>query len=138
MKIFTSYHAKAKDLIEAGLYPISISVQFPGFSKIKYPTFGMLGPNYAMLKMSSEDYYKIFNKQLAGLDVKTIYHDLERTSQGQDVVLLCYEADINNCHRKRVGEWFNQKLGIEVKEYEFPKKEYVPPKPKSRQGDLFQ
>ena len=138
MQILTSYHAKAKDLIEQGLYPISISVQFPRYSKIKYPTFGILGPNYAMLKMSSEEYYKIFNKQLANLDAKTIYKDLERTSQGQDVVLLCYEADINNCHRKKVGEWFSKELDIEVKEVEFPKIKYVPKKPKNRQGDLFQ
>ena len=136
MKIYTSYHAKAKQLIENGIYPISISVQFPRYSKIKYPTYALVAPTYAMLKMSNEDYYKIFDQMLAKLDPKTVYHDLRRLSQDQDIAILCYEADINQCHRKRVGEWLNEKLGIEVKEFKFEKKE-VKKKPVSKQKEMF-
>jgi len=136
MKIYTSYHAKAKDLVELGIQPISISVMFPRYSKIKYPTYGILGPSKNMLGMSRENYYKIFNKRLSQLDPKDIYHDLARMAQGKDICLLCYEKDICDCHRGRVGEWLQEKLGIEVKEYEFPQKE-PKKKPNRNQMRLF-
>lgn len=125
MEIFTSYHAKAPQLIEMGLTPISISVMFPRFSKIKYASYKELGPTYPMLKMSLDDYDKLFQEILSKLDPVKVHTHLTNLSQGKNVVLLCFEKDLNDCHRKQVGEWLEKKLQITVKEINFsaPKKE---------------
>ena len=119
MKIFTSYHAKVEQLIKMGLTPISISVQFPPFSKIKYAQYKELGPRYEMLKMSLDEYAIEFEKILRALDPVKVYAHLSELSQGKDIVLLCYEKDFNDCHRKKVGEWLEKKLQINVREVVF-------------------
>ena len=138
MNIFTSYHAKAPQLIEMGLTPISISVQFPTYSKIKYHQYNLLAPRYEMLKMSLDDYDVEFKKILSRLNPVHIHSDLVKLSQGKDIVLLCFEKDRNECHRHMVGEWLEKKLQIIVKEIAFKdvvKKEK--PKGASNQIGLF-
>lgn len=139
MEIFTSYHAKAVQLIEMGLTPISISVQFPRFSKIKYASYKELGPTYAMLKMSLDDYDKLFQEILGKLDPVKVHTHLTNLSQGKDIVLLCFEKDLNDCHRKQVGEWLEKKLQITVKEINFsvPKKEKKEARKNVNQINLF-
>ena len=119
MKIFTSYHAKVSELIEMGLTPISISVQFPRFSKIKYASYKELGPTRAMLKMHWSAYDKLFHEILSKLDPVKVYSHLTNLSQGKDIVLLCYEKDLNDCHRRMVAEWLEKKLQIKVEEITF-------------------
>lgn len=138
MEIFTSYHAKAPQLIEMGLTPISISVMFPRYSKIMYPEYKKLAPRYDMLKMDRQAYAIEFEKILRGLDPVKVYAHLSDLSQGKDIVLLCYEKDRNECHRKIVGEWLEKKLQINVREVIFQnvvKKEK--PKGVSNQIGLF-
>ncbi len=138
MEIFTSYHAKAPQLVEMGLTPISISVMFPRFSKIKYASYKELGPTYTMLKMSLDDYDRLFQEILGKLDPVKVHTHLTNLSQGKDIVLLCYEKDLNDCHRKQVGEWLEKKLQIKVDEVVFKstvKKEK--PKGASNQIGLF-
>ena len=122
MKIFTSYHAKVKELTEIGLTPISISVQFPRYSTIKYSQYLLLAPTYPMLKMSSELYDIEFKKILGKLNPVTVHKDLVTLSQGKDIALLCYEKDVNTCHRQKVGEWLESKLQIMVEEIIFKAK----------------
>jgi len=120
MKIYTSYHARAEKLIALGIQPISISVQWPKYSKVRYPEMKNLAPTYKMLKMSEEQYDKHMNIILAGLDPRVVFQVINRNAQGKDVALLCYEADVNTCHRQKVGEWLSRRLNILVEEYELP------------------
>jgi len=122
MKIYTSFHAKVKDLTEMGLTPISISVVFPWYSKIKYESYLQLAPRKKMLKLVSEQYDIEFQKILDKLNPVTIYDDLTNLSQGKDIVLLCYEKDVNDCHRQKVGNWLESKLQIQVEEIIFKAK----------------
>lgn len=123
MKIFTSYHAKSKQLKEMGLTPISISVVFPWYSKIKYESCLELAPTKDMLKMSQDQYDIKFQKILGKLNPVTVHKDLVTLSQGKDIALLCYEKDVNDCHRKQVAEWIFKKLQITVEEITFKAKE---------------
>lgn len=119
MEIFTSYHAKAVQLIEMGLTPISISVQFPKYAKTKYHQYKLLALRYDMLKMDREGYTVTFEKILSKLNPVHIHSDLVKLSQGKDIVLLCFEKDRNECHRKMVGEWLEKKFQIKVEEIMF-------------------
>ena len=119
MKIFTSYHKKALELLEMGLTPISISVQFPKYAKIKYHQYKVLAPRYDMLKMDKNQYGEEFQKILSKLNPVHIHSDLVKLSKGKDIVLLCYEKDLNDCHRKKVGEWLEKKLQVKVEEIMF-------------------
>ncbi|MCK5614208.1 DUF488 domain-containing protein [Candidatus Pacearchaeota archaeon] len=138
MKIFTSHHAKIEQLFEMGLTPISISVMFPRYSKIKYPEYKKLAPRYDMLKMDWQTYNIQFQKILKAPDPVRVYAHLSELSRGKDIVLLCYEKDRNECHRQMVAEWLEKKLQINVKEVIFQnvvKKEK--PKSVSNQTKLF-
>ena len=140
LKIFTSYHAKAQQLIEMGLMPISISTMFPRFSKIKYAQYKELGPRYEMLKWDLDRYDKEFQNILSKLNAVNVHTHLTNLSMGKDIVLLCYETNFNDCHRKKVGEWIEKKLQIIVKEVNFstPKKEVKKVESKSaNQMNLF-
>ena len=53
------------------------------------------------------------------LNAESVYRDLEKLSNGDDCVLLCYEKSGDFCHRHLVANWLSDNLGIEVKEYYF-------------------
>ena len=80
-----------------------------------------------MLKMGYSQYRDIyFGEILAPLDPQKVYDDLHEHAAGVDPVLLCWEKppfDItgdNWCHRRMVAEWFCNRLGVDVPEYEPP------------------
>lgn len=68
-----------------------------------------LAPTYAMLKMTKKEYYSLYDKILGKLN------PAELAIKFQDCVLLCWESNINNCHRTYVGRWFNS-AGFEARE----------------------
>jgi uncharacterized protein (DUF488 family) len=39
---------------------------------------------------------------------------------GQAVCLLCYERDVNHCHRKRIAELIRERTGVEVEHLAAP------------------
>ena len=137
MKIYTSFHAKAKQLVEMGITPISISVIFPWYSSIKYDQYLSLAPRRKMLKMSPELYDIEFQKILGRLNPVIVHKDLVTLSQGKDIALLCYEKDVNDCHRKQVAEWIFKKLQIKVEEITFKAKEKPIKKKITNQVNLF-
>jgi hypothetical protein len=77
-----------------------------------------LAPSWAMLKMSKDEYDERFARLLARLDPRELYDEL-----GADAVLLCWEAPGVRCHRRRVAEWFEDALGVEVPEAGFAREE---------------
>jgi uncharacterized protein YeaO (DUF488 family) len=139
LQIFTSYHAKAKQLKDSGFCVVNISVKFPPFADPKHyaATVKKLAPTYDMLKLSNLEYRKRFDEILAQTSPAEIFLELEKIamqSGSGKVALLCYEKDRNTCHRSYVGDWIANGLGIIVEEVNFdpPKKEPIkqePPKP---------
>jgi hypothetical protein len=109
--VFTSYYhnPRASDL---GLTPVAISAGVPRwFRGRRYP---QLAPTRAMLKMTKVEYDRLFDAILARLDPKQVAQDL-----GEGAVLLCWEKPGQRCHRRRVAEWLEEALGIEVPELGF-------------------
>lgn len=108
--IFTSYYSRTKELIANGIEPVAVSRGVPkGFQGRRALA---LAPTWAMLKMSNEDYDAAYEKIISKVDPKAF---VEWLGDG-NVALMCWEKDINQCHRKRIAEWLTEN-GYEVKEY---------------------
>ena len=71
-------------------------------------------------KNHDNDFYiKHFNSEvLETLKAEEVYKDLEKLSNGNDCVLLCYEKSSDFCHRHLVANWLKENLNIEVVEYD--------------------
>jgi len=73
-----------------------------------------LAPRWKMLMMDETTYRKEYRKMLDRLNPKKVFEDL-----GADAILLCWEHDGNNCHRRIVAEWLEEKLGVRIEEIPF-------------------
>ena len=117
--IYTSYWSRVKTFEKYGVEPVAISRGKPKWFKGR--SCDAIAPTWAMLKMSDEDYWTHYWKMLEAVDP----HDFARWLGDSDVALLCWEKDINDCHRKAVGEWLRAN-GIPCEEWEpLPKKPQV-------------
>jgi hypothetical protein len=116
---------------------VSISNGIPAF--YRGPQYKKVAPRWDMLKMSREDYDREFDLILAGLDPKEVYRDL-MCMGGREAILLCWEKPNAWCHRRRVAEWLEAALGIEITEYGFDRADVLPyfrPPPPNPQLELF-
>ena len=127
MKIYTSYFGQLKKLGEANITPIGIA---------RYPAkfyHGMsmfeLAPRSEMLNMSEIQYDTEFKKILSRLDAQKIFDKINALTGGKDAALLCFERPDDPCHRHMVGEWLQEKLGIEVTEFAKKQKPQVVQQP---------
>ena len=115
MRIYTSYFAKAYQFPDDKYTCIAISVGIPKAINVK--SYKKLAPLWDIVqeyknnggdikKYKSRYYNEVLNK----LDVDEVYKDLEKLSDGKDIVLLCYEGIKNNdfCHRHLVSQWLRQ------------------------------
>lgn len=109
--IYTSYYGMLGKLKAEGIVPIAISVGKPkGWAG---ESIDSLAPTWAMLKMGPSDYERAYNAILDHNDPREI---VQNHVMGRDVALLCWERDINDCHRKMVGEWLRE-AGYECEEF---------------------
>ena len=122
MKIYTSYFAKMKKIPE-DIVRISICGKAPDwYDGIQYKKVAPKYDFFQEWKKNNDNcfYIKHFNSEvLDTLKAEEVYKDLEKLSGGKDCVLLCYEKSSDFCHRHLVGYWLAQKLGIDVKEYDY-------------------
>ena len=123
MKIYTSYFANGKKLGNAGIIMIGIALYPPRW--FYGTTLRDVAPTYSILKQTEteEEYVARFKKEVLALrDPKMFVEQLQKISRGRDVALCCYEKPGEFCHRHLVAEWLSSSLGIEVKEFNEPKK----------------
>jgi hypothetical protein len=116
-RIYTGYFARLKQYKQAGLTPVSIARFKPRW--YAGLTYLKLAPTPDMLKMPDEQYNEKFNRILSGLDPVSVVEELKTKSQGQPVVLLCYEKLDSFCHRRTVAEWLNKYLPDDWKVVEY-------------------
>ena len=62
------------------------------------------------IKIGREAYQKYYKKVLKELDPKETYKKLD------GLILLCYEDNMDFCHRHIVAGWFELLLGVDIKE----------------------
>lgn len=115
MRIYTSYFAKVYQFPDDKYTCITISVGVPKAINVK--SYKKLAPLWDIVQEYKNnggniEKYKnrYYNEVLNKLDVCEVYKDLEKLSDGKDVVLLCFEGIRNNdfCHRHLVSHWLRQ------------------------------
>lgn len=115
MKILTSYFSQLKKINQTKFMPIGIAIIPPQWYKgINYQK---VAPTVDMLSLSGNAYKRKFQKILDSLAPDEVLNELAELSGGKDIVLLCFEKDRNRCHRKLVGDWLNNSLGLQIKEW---------------------
>lgn len=122
--MYTGYFANLKSYKD--LIPIAICQYMPkyigrmlSYKKIAPPENLLSG--YKQGNISNEGYKNIYrNTVLNCLDARNVLNDLKKISEGHldQIILLCYERPDEFCHRHLFADWFQQKCGIKVHEYQ--------------------
>jgi len=122
--IYTGYWSKVKEYESHGLTPVGISGKIPdGFDGARYQR---LAPKYTWWKQwhdehMSNDWFveRYYETVLDQLDPAVVAKELQ--SLGENIVLLCYETPEKFCHRHIAVQWLNNKLGLNISEFELEK-----------------
>ena len=121
--IYTGYYACLNKYIDAGLVPISIAGKAPEF--YHGDEYKVLAPKYDFFirwkrgEIDNFKYVELYNKEvLSKLDAIDVCIDLYNISNGNDIVLLCYEKPGDFCHRHIVADWIEEALGVPVEEFQ--------------------
>lgn len=116
MKIYTSYWGNLRKLTKAGIEPVAISRGKP--KNWQGRSYDQLAPTWAMLKMDEDQYDDMYARILAHNDQRTFENWLKRNLKPgcEDVALLCWEKDPNDCHRSKVAAWLRDS-GIACEEW---------------------
>jgi hypothetical protein len=112
---------KTSNFAKSGRDPnaVAICVSPPmGWRGRRYPA---LAPRRDMLHLPWPVYVQEYQRTLAGLNAAQVVADL-----GPDAVLLCFERDRAECHRRLVAEWIEAETGVKVPELEVTKPEAAP------------
>lgn len=127
MKIYTSYYAKTKSLIENNIIPISVSLFTPKYLKNEIKIhLKNLAPTYIMLSMEEDIYTPKYKKILNKLNYNDVINDIRFFTRDKDCALMCYETPDDFCHRHLLAEWLNENTEFDIKEWiEAPKKKKI-------------
>lgn len=124
MKIYTSYFAKTKQLVDAGIMPIGIAQIPPTF--FKYPNMGCVAPSKDILFeyksiLDKERYITRYKEEILPCikNIQVFIDSLESLSDGKDVALCCYEKPGDFCHRHLLADYLNEQSDLDIQEYNF-------------------
>ena len=122
MKIYTTYFARVKDLVD-GIVPISIAFKAPpGFDG---PIYRSVAPPWWMIQELKDTgdkgaYETKYTRQILGkLDFDEVIEELSFLAQGNDIALVCWERPSEFCHRNILAAWMEEH-GQHVEEYQVP------------------
>jgi hypothetical protein len=134
MKLYTS-HWRNQDLAHLNdlLIPVGISRGVPRGELAKrlpyrYKRLTNLAPPSELFErwkagtVSPEEYTRIYRSYLDSLGPEEVIGQLERKSagnEGKPLVLLCWCAPGELCHRRVWADWYLEKTGQEVPELGF-------------------
>ena len=121
MKLYTSYFANVKKLLEAGYKNLVCVAGYAPkfyFDTPKARFMPELAPRRDWFwewkngHLPNEWYIEKYNETvLAKLDPNKVVEEL-----GDNAVMLCYEKPGDFCHRHLIAEWITQNTGVPVEE----------------------
>lgn len=113
--IFTGYHAKKYP----GCKRVSVSVGTPSWSEVDTQEKSLM-PTYDLVKIGKlghwREYREGYDKILQRAKEIGTFVRLLEDSKTEDIVLLCWEKDVKECHRRFIAEFFKKEYGISVPE----------------------
>jgi hypothetical protein len=120
MQLFTSYWGNP-ELPHIDAVMVGISRGQPRWKlPYRYRVLDLLAPNRATFAL--EDLGQFEEAYLAGLEdigqevIIGALEQMAREGRGKPLVLLCWEAPGEPCHRFMAASWLREKAGIEVPE----------------------
>ena len=102
---------------------ISISLLPSGFDFVKFE-YKALAPNWKLKELFRKNkidevfFIKQYYNQLNLLDPKSTFDHLISIADGNEPILMTHGNKTKFCHRHLVAQWFSDKLGIDIQEYE--------------------
>lgn len=120
--IYTGYFAKTKKYVENGLTPISIAGITPDF--FKHDKFTIFAPDKDMFydwksgKISNDEYKKLYIQKLDNVLNEQCLNKIQWLYNNYNLIFCCYEKVGDFCHRHILAEYLNNKLNLNIKEYE--------------------
>lgn len=123
MKVYTSYFAKLKKILDEGYFPISITRYPP--KGIDVAELKLFAPSEELLRKIKSDeideteYEKIYRKEMERFDFNLVWEGLEQISEingKKDLVLLCYEKSGDFCHRHIFASLMGEKTNNRIEE----------------------
>lgn len=120
MRIYTSNFEKLDKIVADDKVGVAICLKCP--SNYEGYWIPELAPTQEMLREYHQNwdiatYTERYQKILSKLNANEIYDRLKEYSLKKDVVMLCYEAPGEFCHRHLVSLWFKETLGETIEEY---------------------
>ena len=102
---------------------ISISLIPSGFDFVKFE-FKALAPNWKLKELFRKNkidevfFIEQYNNQLELLNPKSTFDHLISLANGNEPILMTHGNKTKFCHRHLVAQWFLEKLGLDIEEYE--------------------
>ena len=117
--VVTGYWGESSKLRSRGYALVSVS---RGNPKGVLPDMAMpfLAPTWNMMKMSAENYNANYQRILDAADPEQVWEFLP-----EKAALMCFEKHPQWCHRRMLAEWLEEKLGVEVTEFGYPRSSVV-------------
>jgi hypothetical protein len=120
MKLYTSYFAKSRELQQKKIITVGIALMppiwFKGISLFELaPTREML--NTAKKHGINDSYIVAYKNKLDKVYWKRVFNRINEMSMGNDVALLCFEKNVNECHRKILSDYIINKFNKNIEEY---------------------
>ena len=115
--IYTSYFSKKKEDLENTAY-CSIAVYNPRYElTYELKNASTIKPYGIFKKYTGEEYTRKYFERLDNIGVDRILEDLKQ-AQGdkENLVLMCYEKNPNDCHRSMFAEWWFINTGEIIEE----------------------
>ena len=117
--IYTSYFGRMSHIPSSG-FCVSIARFKPkwydGYECTALAPSPDLLNRYKNGQTTKEEYIKEFNEYLNTKNPVAFTNMVLNMSKGKDIYLLCYERQVEFCHRQLVREWLN-KAGIKCEEF---------------------
>ena len=118
MQLFTASYAAWRP--EHG-QPVATSLLLPRWlpEAESWPRCWLLTPTWKLFKAGGEEFARGFEERLDRFGPQRIaraLHAIAAEHQADRLVLLCFEANANNCHRRQVADWLLSRTGERVTE----------------------
>lgn len=121
MKVYTGYFPKLKSYINEGLIPISIARYSPkwydGDGDSYFAPSPELLSGYKSGEISADKYTEIYLNQLNRDEVYSHIIALKDKYENKSIILLCYEAPDDFCHRHVLAKYIKDNYGVKVEEF---------------------
>ena len=120
MELYTSHWGNT-ELADLAAVPIAISRGKPRWRlPYRYRVLGQLAPSREVFSIEDPDEFTAaYLAQLDELGAEKAVSDLARIGTehgGRPLVLLCFEAPGEFCHRRILADWLEERTGVMVPE----------------------